>query len=81
LPIRVLFYVYFPRVEGVRRAASFELPSPSLSSKKAPGSRLLDLSVGSRLLRRLFKRHRRLYGPLSTLHDLSLSTALGCAPL
>ena len=28
-----------PRVEGERRAASFQLPSPSLSSKKAPSSR------------------------------------------
>ena len=40
-------------VEGEGRAASFELPSPSLSSKKAPSSRLLDLQVGPRLLERL----------------------------
>jgi hypothetical protein len=45
------------------------------SKKKAPSSRLLDLQVGPRLLERLFKRRRRLYGLLS------LSTALGCAPL
>ena len=30
-------------VESEGRAASFELPSPSLSSKKAPSSRLLDV--------------------------------------
>jgi hypothetical protein len=42
-----------------------------LSSKKAARSRLLDLQVGPRLLERLFKRRRRLYGLLS------LSTAPG----
>ena len=52
-------------VEGEGRAASFKLPSPSLSSKKALRSQLLDLQVGPRLLERLFKRRRRLYGLLS----------------